>query len=505
MNNVIVRDDARCDGCGACVRNCPQLVYEQAKPKTTPAIATPERCFGCLACEEDCPHGALRVHRLPRDMTRDTVPAPGTGLDGERTYDLVVVGAGPAGLGAAIRARMLGLSVAVIERLPSPARSHHPDGGLLFIPPDAYRSTDGPDGLHLDDIDLAFPKELVRERLHDFMFMGPRGQSTRARDRDWKGFPLVSKDAFVECLAHRALERGAVIAYNTRATGLERKDGGPVTGIETDAGLTLRGRVTISAEGVTGRLAAKAGVPLNERPVCWAFAAEADLPPLAKPTDEAGFFVDAADPDKRLPAGVGYWSSGPTVTHVAWGPMQKGKARVLARPVSELLVELAAKDPRVHARLGEPLTVDPDSIDGCRVFGRRMPGTSVGDGLIAAGDAFTTCGMMTNVVALRSGDLAAQVAAEALQRNDVSTASLRAYDARVRKIQMIKGMGWMHNLLLQAPFELRADKLNQLYDKLGTLRLGKMMGGGVAEVILFYLRNTFFLMRRKDLRPYLVP
>ena len=38
MDNVIVRDDARCDGCGACVRNCPQLVYEQAKPKTTPAI-----------------------------------------------------------------------------------------------------------------------------------------------------------------------------------------------------------------------------------------------------------------------------------------------------------------------------------------------------------------------------------------------------------------------------------------------------------------------------------
>ena len=42
--------------------------------------------------------------------------------DLKRCYDIVVVGAGPAGLMAADQAAQTGLRVAIVEKMPSPAR-----------------------------------------------------------------------------------------------------------------------------------------------------------------------------------------------------------------------------------------------------------------------------------------------------------------------------------------------------------------------------------------------
>jgi NAD-dependent dihydropyrimidine dehydrogenase PreA subunit len=48
MQNLIIHDTDRCDGCGTCVGSCPQLVYSQSAEKAIPDIAAPARCFGCL-------------------------------------------------------------------------------------------------------------------------------------------------------------------------------------------------------------------------------------------------------------------------------------------------------------------------------------------------------------------------------------------------------------------------------------------------------------------------
>ena len=152
-----VVDLSRCLGCATCVAVCPEevlgLVHGQA------AVIRGERCAGVAACERECPVGAITV-RIANLETRTDVPAvtgeleavgnPGLFLAGEVTahalirtavehgaavaaavarrlgpgpragdaLDLVVVGAGPAGLACALEAKRLGLSFVVLEQEP---------------------------------------------------------------------------------------------------------------------------------------------------------------------------------------------------------------------------------------------------------------------------------------------------------------------------------------------------------------------------------------------------
>ena len=151
-----VVDLSRCLGCGTCVTACPEedvlaLVHGQA------VVVNGTRCVGHRACERECPVGAITV-TVANLAQRSDVPvvseeleslsAPGVFLAGEVTahaliataiehgveaadevarrlehapaqpgeYQLVIVGAGPAGLAAALEAKRLGLSFVVLEQ-----------------------------------------------------------------------------------------------------------------------------------------------------------------------------------------------------------------------------------------------------------------------------------------------------------------------------------------------------------------------------------------------------
>ena len=139
ISNVVQIDSQKCNGCGLCTRTCPELVLERgAAPNRLAQVAKPGLCIGCMACEEDCPTRAIRVFRLPDQATMDDVPAPGLGLDPQILYDLVVVGAGPAGLTAAIRARLLGFDrgrcgPTSIAQTGSPSRRRHAGRGQRHL------------------------------------------------------------------------------------------------------------------------------------------------------------------------------------------------------------------------------------------------------------------------------------------------------------------------------------------------------------------------------------
>lgn len=150
-----VIDTNTCLGCYACVDVCPYDVLEIQR--YVAVVARPDACCGLLTCEQRCPNGSLVVSHevevadrplvtaaleaegrpglylagdltgLPlirnalaqgaavaREIARDLASgprAPGAGL-----RDLVIVGAGPAGLAAAIVARRAGLDVCVLEQ-----------------------------------------------------------------------------------------------------------------------------------------------------------------------------------------------------------------------------------------------------------------------------------------------------------------------------------------------------------------------------------------------------
>jgi flavin-dependent dehydrogenase len=482
------------------------MVFTQEELQGVSAVSFPERCIGCLACEEDCARSAIRVHRLPPGMTVGDLPTPGRALDPERLYDLVIVGAGPAGLGAAIRGRRLGLEVAVVERLPSPRRSHHPDGGLLFGSAATYRLDRAGGGFRLRELDLEFPSSDVRDWMHHFILMGPDGLATRRSRPGTIEFPSVAKDLLVERLADRARELGAAIAYNTRAGAIERAAGTGEMRVVTDAGAAIRGRVAISAEGIAGRLAEKAGAPVNESQVAWSYAVMAYLPPAEPPAREVGFLCDrlAGLPDG--PPFLSYWASGAAQAEIGTGPIQPGRTRAVKGRLSAYLAHAIEKETRLAARLGLPGASFPTPtapLDGCRIYARRWPRSAVADGLIAVGDAFATCGMLTNLTALRTGDLAAQVARDAIARGDTSVGGLAAFDRRVLRSQSAQGMKWMHALLIEAPLRLPPERLRELFTILQSMDLGAMMGGKLGPVMGFMARSAIEALRRPELRPYL--
>ncbi|MEO0652502.1 MAG: NAD(P)-binding domain-containing protein, partial [Planctomycetota bacterium] len=155
-----VVDLTLCVGCGTCVRACPEegvldLVHGQA------AVVRGAHCVGTAACERECPTGAITV-TLADAAEREDVPvleesleavgAPGLFLAGEVTahaliktavdhgaavaaevaqrveagveyeseYDLLIVGAGPAGLACALEAKTRGLRFVMIDQESAP-------------------------------------------------------------------------------------------------------------------------------------------------------------------------------------------------------------------------------------------------------------------------------------------------------------------------------------------------------------------------------------------------
>lgn len=152
-----VVDLSRCLGCGTCAAVCPEdgvleIVHGQA------VVVNGSRCEGISACERECPVGAITVTIANLEKRRDVpvvdegleaVGSPGLFLAGEVTahglikvaiehgtevaaevarraresepsgngaLDLLIVGAGPAGLACALEATRHGLDFRVIDQ-----------------------------------------------------------------------------------------------------------------------------------------------------------------------------------------------------------------------------------------------------------------------------------------------------------------------------------------------------------------------------------------------------
>ncbi len=151
-------DASRCLGCRACVDACAFDVLEVER--FVAQVVRPDACCGAITCELACPNGSLTLVPVDGESSRGGGPqphldaslespdAPMVFLAGDLTgvplikhairqgrlvaeqvaaklrglapvpdvHDLVIVGAGPAGLSATLRARELGLSVLTLER-----------------------------------------------------------------------------------------------------------------------------------------------------------------------------------------------------------------------------------------------------------------------------------------------------------------------------------------------------------------------------------------------------
>ena len=125
---MVTVDSERCAYCGGCVSVCPVEALTLAETR----LLVGDACIECGDCAEACPVGALQM---------ETARAARAPL-GRRSYDLVVVGAGPGGAVAAQVAARAGLSVLLLEKrqeIGSPVRCAEGVGHealISFIEPD---------------------------------------------------------------------------------------------------------------------------------------------------------------------------------------------------------------------------------------------------------------------------------------------------------------------------------------------------------------------------------
>lgn len=163
-------DESRCLGCFACVDACPYDVL--AVEDYVAKVVREDACCGVVLCQQRCPNGSLviaegeiRPDVPPLADTLESELQPGVFLAGDVTggsliknairqgtaaidamgplprvegveIDVLVVGAGPAGMAAALRAKEKGLRAVVIERgsVAESIRSF-PRGKLVFDQP----------------------------------------------------------------------------------------------------------------------------------------------------------------------------------------------------------------------------------------------------------------------------------------------------------------------------------------------------------------------------------
>ncbi len=167
-------DPSRCLGCGTCVSACPEgeiLGLHRGKA----VLVKPTSCIGHGACKDACPQDAIRLvlgtHRrgveVPVSDTNFETNVPGLFVAGEVTgmglirnaitqgtqaldaasayakqggeddrYDAVIVGVGPAGLAASLRANELGLKFATLEQETLGGTvAHYPRGKIVMTSP----------------------------------------------------------------------------------------------------------------------------------------------------------------------------------------------------------------------------------------------------------------------------------------------------------------------------------------------------------------------------------
>lgn len=58
MVEIVIDEDA-CVGCGSCVDDCPNEVYQMNEEKGKTEVIKAEDCMACLSCHEICPSQAM--------------------------------------------------------------------------------------------------------------------------------------------------------------------------------------------------------------------------------------------------------------------------------------------------------------------------------------------------------------------------------------------------------------------------------------------------------------
>ena len=382
-------------------------------------------------------------------------------------FDVIVVGAGPAGSCAAITAARAGLRTLLIERGPFPG-SKNMYGGVVYP-------------RILDELIpewwLEMPVQRWVTRRSTMIVTDTRALTIDVRNDEWGQPPhngaTTYRPDFDNWLAGHAVAAGAQLVCDTVVSGLLRSASGAVAGVRTDRpDGDLTASVVIACDGVNSFLAKEAGLYPHTDSKHFTLGVKETLALPESVINERFNVRDRQGVDIEV---VGCTSG------VNGGGFIYTNRDTVAVGVVLKLPKLAAQKLRpeeIIATMKRHSAIAP-LIDGAELkeysahlipeAGVAMMPTMVADGLLIAGDAAALClaaGIWLEGVnfAMASGMYAGQAAALAIGADDTTAKRLSHYTNLLANTFVLRD----HRKLRRAPELVLSDRVQHLYPAMVT-------------------------------------
>ena len=380
-------------------------------------------------------------------------------------FDVIVVGAGPAGSAAALVLARAGRRVCLLERGPFPGAKNM-YGGVVY-------------GRILDTLVPRWWEEVPVQRwvtrrgtvvMTDTQALTIDYRTTAWGEAPYNGCTTLRPD-FDAWLASKATDAGATLVTSTTATGLLRDRRGRIVGVRTDRpDGDLTARLVIACDGVNSFLAKAAGIYHHADAAHFTLGAKEVL---ALPRDEIekrfgltgheGADLEIIGCTQGIPGGGFVYTNLDTI---AVGVVLSLPALAASKRRAEEIIAELKRHPMI-APMVDGAELKEYSAHLIPEAGLEMMPELVTDGMLVAGDAAAMClaaGIWLEGVnfAIGSGAAAGETALEVLRIGDVSAPSLESYRTRMESTFVLAD----HRKLAGAPGLVMSERVQQQYPAL---------------------------------------
>ena len=329
-------------------------------------------------------------------------------MDSEYNYDIIIVGAGPAGLSAAWAAAKNGVSVAVLEREEAIAQSIRTSGVTWITDAESF----------------GIPSDYYNP-IRNYSFYSPNNQVT-IHGTEYQAAVLDVRRTY-QFLAYQAASVGADIFVRTNVTSPIINERGKLIGVKATSlkdELIFRSKIVIDASGFYSVIGKSLGTVSQWK----RFGVGAEYEAYVENVDQETWSLMVGQ--QYSPAGY------------AWiFPLGKNKARIgigVGKPESQAdpmqqLLELVTKKPGPIGQLGK---ITPIEFHYGLIPNEGLTHTTIDDNLMLVGDA---AGQANPLVlegiryAIEFGRKAGQIGAQAIIKGDTTKESLKPYEDMCKK------------------------------------------------------------------------